>query len=162
MVPLPIATVQVKFKEKKRKQSLLVFKDIFTEQPSHALLKTIKNSNHCDRSQNQPKIYTGYACSVRMKFVELNHCSSHFLLHLCTLGVVHDRDSVASPWGYCEGLVFDVVLRNCVVDTGKGLVVQTDLVFHCCSHFGDIVFDSSFQCKFFGSLSQAQASIGVQ
>ena len=63
---------------------------------------------------------------------------------------------------YCEGLVFDVVQRNCVVDAGYGLVVQTILVFHCCSHFGDVVFDSSCQCKFFGRLSQAQASIGVQ
>ena len=117
-VPLPIAKVRVKFNEKQRKQSLLVFKDIFTKQPSHALLKTIKNSNHCDRSENQPRIYTGYACSVRIKFVQLNHCSIHFLLHLCTLGVVHDRDSVASPRGYCEGLVFDVVQRNCVVDAG--------------------------------------------
>ena len=118
MVPLPIATVQVKFKEKQRKQSLLVFKDIFTEQPSHALLKTVKNSNHGDGGENQPRIYTGYACSVRIKFVQLNHCSIHFLLHLCTLGVVHDRDSVASPRGYCDGLVFDVVQRNCVVDAG--------------------------------------------
>ena len=107
-----------KLNEKQRKQSLLVFRDIFTKQPSHALLKTINNSNHCDRSENQPRIYTGYACSVRIKFVQLNHCSIHFFLHLCALGVVHDRDSVASPRGYCEGLVFDVVQRNCVVDAG--------------------------------------------
>ena len=93
MVPLPIAKVQLKFNGQQRKQSLLVFKDIFTKQPSRALLKTINNSNHCDRSENQPRIYTGYACSVRIKFVQLNHCSIHLLLHLCALGVVHDREA---------------------------------------------------------------------
>ena len=131
--------------------------------PVDALLKTIKNCNHCDRSQNKPRIYTGYGCSVRIKFVQLNHCSIDFLHHLCTLGVVHDRDSVPSPRDHFEGLVFDVVQRNCVVDAGKGpFVVQTVLVFHCCYHFGDIVFDSFFQCKFLGRLFQAQGSIGVE
>lgn len=77
--------------------------------------------------------------------VQLNHCSTDFLFHLSALGVFHDGDSVASARGYCEGLAFDVVQGNCVLDAGKCLFVLRALVLHSCSHFDETVFDSLFK-----------------